>query len=98
MPEKWTIFNNWSERGYDFLEGKIFYFSSPPEEMYYVTLIEYPKMKSSEIGIRAIHNDNGGYKWLLEHDLTEKEKTRIKKRFNDEIIKKLENITNTKSE
>src|SRR5882672_7782340 len=39
IPEKWMDLDNWSARGYDFLESNIFYFKDNPEEMYYVTYI-----------------------------------------------------------
>lgn len=98
-PKDWGKFNNWSERGYDFLESKIFYFKSSPEEMYYVTFIGDSTALASTtkigIGIRALNK--GSYKWLLNDDLDSKEKERIEKRFDDEIISKLEEYTKTKA-
>lgn len=100
VPKKWEIYNSWSERGYDFLEGKIFYFRYPPEEMYYVTFIGDSTALADTtkvgIGIQAVYNENNHGKWLLNNDLSSKEKERIEKRFDNEIISKLEKYTKTK--
>src|SRR5258708_33537125 len=39
IPREWETYNSWHQRGYDFLESRIFYFKSFPEEMYYMTFI-----------------------------------------------------------
>ena len=92
IPEKWEDFDSWSERGYDFLEGHILYFSSSPEEMYYVTILEGDETR---IAIRAVNT--GSPRWLLEEDFSSTEKERIEKRFDFEIISKLEKLTKSKS-
>jgi hypothetical protein len=98
-PKDWEKFNNWSERGYEFLESRIFYFKSSPEEMYYVTFIgdstALANTMKIRIGIRALNK--GNYKWLLDDDLDSKEKERVEKRFDVEIISKLEEYTKTKA-
>ncbi len=41
---KWKKYDFWDKygTGYGFLETRMFYFKNPPEEMYYVSFIEYP--------------------------------------------------------
>lgn len=97
MPENWAKFNTWSSSGYDFIESRIFYFRTPPEEMYYITFIgdsaALADTTKIAIGIRAVNK--GSYKWLLEVDLDSREKERIVKRFNAEIVSKLKQYTGT---
>jgi hypothetical protein len=92
IPDKWKDFDNWSERGYDFLDGHILYFSTSPEEMYYVTILGGDETR---IAIRAVHS--GSYHWFLEEDFSMTEKARIAKRFDFEIISKLEKLTRSKT-
>jgi hypothetical protein len=98
LPGKWKKFNTWSDRGYNFLESRIFYFKSSPEEMYYVTFIGDSTVMADtnkvRIGIRAI--DNGIGRWFVEKDLDPKERERIEKRFNDEIVSKLKRYLSIK--
>ena len=97
LPE-WEIYNDWSASGYDFLESRIFYFSNP-DEMYYVTFVGDSTLLADStkigIGIRAVCK--GTYKWLLDADLNSKEKERIEKRFDDEIISKLKQNTKVRT-
>ena len=99
-PAKWDSINDWSKRGYDFLESRIFYFKSSPEEMYYITFIGDSTVLADttkiEIGIRAIYNGHKFGKWLLNSELDTKEKRRIESRFDNEIVSKLEEYTKTK--
>ncbi len=44
IPKKWEYLDDWEERGFGFLNGKVFYFKNNPEELYYVY--------TSEIGFR----------------------------------------------
>jgi hypothetical protein len=103
IPPKWVKYDDWSKNGYDFLESRIFYFKTPPEEMYYVTFItdSISMADSSQIGIgvRAVFNGNLKEKkwWLLGDDLSSNERERITKRFNSEIISKLEKYTKAKA-
>jgi hypothetical protein len=92
IPDKWKDFDNWSERGYDFLDGRILYFASSPEEMFYVTILAGDETR---IAIRAVHNGQG--RWLKEEDFSTTDKERIERRFDSEIISKLEKLTKSKS-
>ena len=92
IPDKWKDFDSWSERGYDFLEGQVLYFSSSPEEMYYITILAGDETR---IAIRAVNT--GSHRWLLEEDFSLTEKGRIERRFDLEIISKLEKLTKSKS-
>jgi predicted small secreted protein len=99
IPKKWEGLNNWSRKGYyDFLVGRIFYFKSSPEEMYYVTFIgdSFEDTTKICIGIRSVFREST-YKWANDDSLVDKEKERIVKRFDNEIVSKLEKITKTKA-
>ncbi|WP_295671699.1 hypothetical protein [uncultured Mucilaginibacter sp.] len=94
IPEKWRDLDNWSQRGFGFLKGKIFYFKTSPEEMYYVTMLgdsidDDIKLKTT-IAIRAI---NTGYRWFKYNELSDEERKRINERFNEEIVPRLEVYT-----
>jgi hypothetical protein len=100
VPENWKQFDDWSARGYDFLESHIFYISSGPEEMYYVSFIGDEgswKADSSKISIaiRAVKVGDSG--WLLGNELNSKERKRISARFESQLILKLERILKKKS-
>lgn len=95
IPDKWIEKDNWSKRGYDFLESRIFYLQNEPEEMYYVTYRGNSKVMV--MSIRAVFDKNH-VRWLLEEDFFNAEKERIESRFDKEIIAKLEKITNSKAE
>lgn len=97
MPQEWSKYNDWSRRGYDFLESRIFYFKYPPEEMYFVSLINDSSSGNAKIGlgIRAVNRGSG--KWLLDADLNKIEKERIYSRFRNEIVSKIEEISGLKS-
>ena len=92
IPDKWKDFDSWSERGFDFLNGRILYFSSPPEEMIYVTILAGDETR---IAIRSVNN--GQQRWLKEEDFSTADKERIERRFDSEIISKLEKLTKSKS-
>ena len=102
IPQKWKGLNDWSRKGYyDFLVGRIFYFRSPPEEMYYVTFIGDDSATFADttkicIGIRSVFREST-YKWAEDDSLTAKEKERIVGRFDREIVAKLEQYTKTKA-
>jgi hypothetical protein len=100
IPEKWKQYDNWNAKGYGYLDTRIFYFNSDPEEMYYVSFVgEYDSIhkntKEVIIAIRAVFKVDSN--WMLEENIKKSEKQRIIKRFNDEIVSKLEEYTNTKS-
>ncbi len=94
IPDKWKSLDDWHERGYDFLESRIFYFKSPPEEMYYVAFygdandsIQADTTRTG-ISIRAVSDGTPG--WVLEGNTSHSEKKRIQDRFDREIVFKLE--------
>ena len=99
IPNKWKKFDDWKERGYDFLDARIIYFENNPEEMYYLTFIgdsiAQSNSQTSIISIRAVCN--GSAKWLLVSDFSKDEKERIEKRLDTAIISKLESYLNIKS-
>jgi hypothetical protein len=99
IPNKWKKFDDWNERGYDFLDARLIYFENSPEEMYYLTFIgdsiTTSNSQTSVISIRAICN--GSAKWLLVSDFSKAQKERIEKRLDEEIISKLEFYLNIKS-
>jgi hypothetical protein len=94
IPSKWKSRNDWKERGYDFLDSRIFYFKSEPEEMYYVTFYgdanDSIQVDTTKTGLSIRATDNGISGWTLEEATSSKDKKRIEKRFEEEIILKLE--------
>ena len=97
IPEKWKEYDNWKKSGYDFLDTRIFYFQSEPEEMYYVSFVENGNKKQDENGptilaIRSVFR----HRWLNEEDYGDKEKQRIENRFDKEVISKLEKYSGVK--
>ena len=106
IPEKWKELDNWNERGFGVLNGKIFYFKSNPEEIYYVTYHQLGDdftlkegFKTIDISVRAVHSGELDWRWLKEKDFNknEEEKKRIEDRFYNEIILKLEKQFNLKA-
>lgn len=100
IPSKWEEHNNWSKRGYDFLESRMFYFKEKPEEMYYVTFVgEEETLKDTthiDIAIRSVFVGRK-MDWLKQEDFSKEEENRIQTRFKTEIISKLEKYTNCKA-
>ncbi|SDM20795.1 hypothetical protein SAMN05421823_111106 [Catalinimonas alkaloidigena] len=98
LPEKWAELDDWKKRGYDFLDTRIFYFSSPPEEMFYISFIgdstEWAMTNYAEIAIRAVGNQEG---WTLQKHTSNTEKQRIENRFDSLIIERIERMLNVKS-
>ena len=103
IPTKWNKYNDWSKAGYDFLESRIFYFKSDPEEMYYITFlgdsVTFADTSKVTIGIRAVFNEKNIKEkwWLTADDLNSKEKERIVNRFENEIVLKLQLYTKKKA-
>jgi hypothetical protein len=100
VPEKWKFeADSWHRGGYDFLKSNIFYFVESPEEMYYVSYIDpgtgTQNPEFARISIRAVYQN--GDRWIENEDCDDAEKARIQKRFEKEIITKLEKYTKTKS-
>ncbi|KIA97079.1 hypothetical protein [Flavobacterium sp. KMS] len=100
IPSKWDDNDNWSKRGYDFLESHIFYFKDTPEEMYYISFIgdeeTFKDTTHIDIAIRSVFT-NRNQKWLKQEEFGKDEENRIQTRFKNEIVSKLEKYTNTKS-
>ena len=90
-PDKWRIYDGYSQRGYEFSSQRRFYFPQPNEEMYYVSILAYNN--KTRVVISAVHTNTG---WHLEEDMPPDEITRIEKRFEDRIISKLEAVTNSR--
>jgi hypothetical protein len=102
IPYKWESRDDWKARGYDFLDSRIFYFNSNPEEMYYVSFIGdandsiQADTTITSISIRAVSSkETAG--WTLEKETSSADKEEIEKRFDKEIISKLEKYTRTKA-
>lgn len=95
IPENWKEFDSWSQRGYDFLDSRMFYFDSGPQEMYYVSFIgdsnekEPQDREQTELAIRAVFHQSEG--WRYEREMSLSERKRIVNRFTTEIIIPLEN-------
>jgi len=101
IPDHWQRYDNWSERGFDFLDSRIFYFKSTPEEMYYVTFLgdandSIQKNNGlTEMAIRAyMKSDDLGH-WNKEGETSSNEKTRIQTRFQTEIVSKINAFVRT---
>jgi hypothetical protein len=102
IPNKWKARDNWKSRGYDFLDTRIFYFSSSPEEMYYVSFYGdanesiQADTTTTGISIRAV-NSGADAHWAKESDFSPSEKKRIDERFRSEIVSKLEAYSNSEA-
>ena len=99
IPSKWESKDDWSARGYDFLESRLFYFKDSPEELYYVSFvgdsISFTDKSKVTVAVRAVANETPG--WKLEKVIGSKERDRIELRFRTEIVEKLERITGSKA-
>jgi hypothetical protein len=101
ISEKWRDYDTWKKRGFGFLDTRIFYFQSEPEEMYYVSFVEDGNEKQNEKGptilaIRSVFTKRHS-QWLKEEDFYDSEKERIENRFDTEIISKLEKYSGLKA-
>lgn len=99
IPEKWKYMDSWKDRGFEFLDGTIFYFKANPEEIYYVTYSDAEEeMPNTVISVRAVFNkDVENWQTIENYRKNEHEKKRINERFYQEIIAKLEKQMNVKS-
>ena len=99
VPAKWQQFNNFAYKNPAFIETRVFYFKSPPEEMYYVSLIDDSLLSAdtahSGLAIRAINRGSGV--WLQGPDVSFRDEKRINKRFKNAILSKLEAFTHAKA-
>jgi hypothetical protein len=101
IPEKWKSNDDWKKRGFGFLDTRIFYFQSEPEEMYYVSFVSDGNEKQDENGptilaVRSVFTKRHN-KWLKEEDFDDNAKERIENRFDTEIISKLEKYSGLKA-
>jgi len=100
IPDEFQEYNSWSKRGYDFLDSRFFYFSEFPEEMYYISFIgleeTFKDTTHINIAIRSVFIESKK-RWFEEKDFTEDDKSKIKRRFKNEIISKLEEYSKSKS-
>lgn len=100
IPEDWKKYDDWSKRGYDFLDSRMFYFDTGQKEMYYVTFVSNGESNQDEKGptilsVRAVNV--GDNRWFLEKDFSEENKEIVENRFDKEIISKIEKIVGIKS-
>lgn len=98
-PEKWQYeVKYWDVSGYNSMKSVFFYFNDGPEELYYVTFIDAgfgaKKPEWARIAIRAIYHERIG--WKTNENVKNEEKERIRLRFRNEIVSKLERFTKTK--
>jgi len=97
IPQKWAAYDNFTLKPSKYLFKKVFYFKSPPEEMYYVSLIDDSIMNGDTSHVRlAIRAVNRGGAWLQADKFGYKDQRKIQKRFSEEIIAKLKDITKVK--
>jgi hypothetical protein len=97
VPAKWQAFNNFSPGASAYIEGKVFYFKSNPEEMYYVSLISGSGHHSGRVGLAIRAINKGSADWLQEQAMGYDDEDRIQARFKTEIISKLETFTGVKA-
>lgn len=99
VPEKWKYeLDYWKDDTFQSSKMLFFYFGNEPEEMYFVTFVEPGLTRNPDyvrVAIAAIYTQNTGWKEIDKYN--DEEKIRTEKRFEDEIIMKLEKLTNTKS-
>lgn len=99
MPEKWKYeLKHWANNGYESSKMFLFYFKNPHEEVYFASLaatglVDHPEY--ARIAVISIYNEKTGWKEIKKQ--SDKEKIRIQKQFEDEILSKLEKSTNTVS-
>lgn len=98
VPAQWEQYKNLKVRPADYVENKYFYLKSDTPEMYYVVLINNLKMRgdSSHTGLAIRAVNRGSDKWIREPDLDYKDEKRIARRFDTEIISKLQEYTGAK--
>jgi hypothetical protein len=95
IPDKWKETASDIERTYEFLADDVtcLYLNDNPEEMY---LVSYQgNSKFTVISVRSVFRQG---RWFVKGDLDDDEIDRIETRFDNEIIKKIENRTRTKGE
>lgn len=97
VPKKWKKYDNWNEKGFDFLKGKVYYLKESKgfeEEMYFVTVLgSSPKLKNTaSTSIRAVFRMIGETpRWLYFDDLSKSEAKEIENRFQKIILNRMMN-------
>jgi hypothetical protein len=94
IPKKWVEYNNWDEKGYGFLNGKVFYIkndSGYKEEMYYVSVwSDSITSAESYVAVRSVFRMFGDTpRWLYFEDISEPDALKIEYNFNKIILKNL---------
>jgi hypothetical protein len=94
IPEHLKKYDNWEERGYGFLKGKIFYIHEKKddvEEMYYITVIPpVEKTTNAGIAIRSVFRVKEYLLgWKIFEDLSNSEKEEIEERFKNKVLSQL---------
>jgi hypothetical protein len=90
MPDKWIVYDGYSERGHKYENEWKFYFSPPPEEMISVSIVS--RGEESKLIISSVHDETG---WHHENDMARSDIMRVQKRFDERIIPKLEKFAKT---
>ena len=90
VPIKWKSFDNWDEKGYEFLDGETYYFSGTSQggdRMYYVTLVkedlaDTTSTSPSYLAVRSIFSEvNGKYGWKPISEATRMERDAAEERI-----------------
>ncbi|AFD06656.1 hypothetical protein [Solitalea canadensis] len=98
--EKKYIEDYWKDAGYSFLKGKFFYIENEPSRIYYVTYVDagfgvqHPEY--TRIALRAVYKSEND-RWYIKDKFSIKEQDDISEVFKNEIILRLEQLTETKS-
>jgi hypothetical protein len=95
IPDKWKETAASIEHTYEFLADDVtcLYLNDNPEEMYFVSY--QGNSKFTVISVKSVFKHG---RWSVKGDLDDAEIDRIETRFDNEIIKKIENRTRTKAE
>lgn len=95
IPDKWRETAVSIEQTYAFLADDVtcLYLNDTPEEMYFVSY--KGNSKFTIISVRSVFRHG---RWSVQGNLDDEEIDRIETRFDNEIIKKIENKTRTKAE
>jgi hypothetical protein len=93
IPDSLKKYDRWEQDGYSFLQGQVIYFSQKKIEMYYVSLIknkltDTTSTQPSYISVRYFF-DFKKMLWERASHLEKSELKRIDKRFEKEVLLKL---------
>jgi hypothetical protein len=93
LPDKWKKTSSNIQQNYEFMSTICIYFRESPEEMYFLSYNGNSKV--TKISVRSVYD---GKIWRTQNKCTDEENSRINNRFQQIIIKKLKNITNSSAE